>query len=323
MVPGTSGDLLALFVEDFEMGVELEVEVGKVDEQQDDGGAAGEAGNVGLGRVRLELKDGGDNDGGNGKSEERGGGLGDGGVEVLLGATKTTKEEAEAHDEQEIGKNGADKRGLDNDNLVLDEGNDGDNELDGVAKGGVDETAEGLAGAQGDFLRGKAQHGSEGDDGDKVDDKDDGAINTLDIVEGDTYGGGDEENVDPGAEKGALELVGDGKGLLGVDGTVEGRLVVFLFLLVLGLVVLFFQGAVGGGGARVVGLSVAQAGSGAGGRGGAILDGAVLVVGDPGGVGVVVGVGRLGVGSLLGRGRGVAEMSAVAVGVCGALTALF
>lgn len=125
-------DFLAFLGEDHGVGFELEKEVGGVDEKQDDGGAAGELGDVGLGCGAGDVKNGGDNDSGHGEGEETGGRLGNGGVEVLLLTAQAAEKEAHAHDEQQVGEDTADEGGLDNDNLLVNQRNDGNNELDGV-----------------------------------------------------------------------------------------------------------------------------------------------------------------------------------------------
>lgn len=309
--PRLAGNLFALHVENVNVGVELEVKVGKVYEKQDNGSTTRELSEVGLRSVCPDAEDGGDNDGGDSKSKKRSGSLCDGRVEVLLSAAKTAKEETEAHDEQQVGEDGADEGGLDNDVIPLDESNNGDNQLDSVTKGGVDETTEGLACAKGDFFRGKTQHSGKRNDGDKVDDEDDGATNAGYIVESDTDGSGKEQDIDPGAEKGALELVGDSKWVagLGVDGTVE------CVLVLLGrFVVVFFLWDVGQG---AIGFAISQAGGVAIGDdsgGGGWLDGGALVFGDLRQIGVVAGSGRGRTGSLLGRSRSMAKMSALTRG---------
>ncbi|KAH6607600.1 hypothetical protein Trco_003913 [Trichoderma cornu-damae] len=226
--PGLGGHLLALLVEDLLVRLELEEQVGAVDDEQDDGGAAGELGHVIGGRVGGGVEDGGDDDGGGRQGQHGGGGLGHDGVEVLLRAAQAAEEEAEAHDQQQVGEDGADERGLDNGNLVVDEGDDGDDELDGIAERGVEQAAEGLAGPEGDLLGGEAQHGGKGDDGDEVDDEDGDAADGVDVVDGDADRGGNQQQVDPRVEQRPLDLVGHGEGLLGVDVADEAALLVRL-----------------------------------------------------------------------------------------------
>lgn len=308
--PRASGDLFALLVEDVEMGVELEEQVRKVHQQQDHGGAARQLGDFRLGGIGLEIEDGGDDDGGNGQGEEGGGRLSDGGVEVLLGTAQAAKEEAESHDEQQVGQDGADERGLDDDNLTLDESEDGDDELDSIAKGGVDEAAEGLASAQGNLFRGEAKHGGEGDDGDEVDGEDDGWADAVHIVERNADRRGDKQDVDPGVEECALQLVGDGEGMLGVHRTVEG---VLLGDFGLAIVVVFWGVADCLGG--VIGFAIPHAcATGGGGVGCGLFVTDRLVLGDLGKLRIVVWRRRGRVGPLLGRRRSVVEVASVAFG---------
>lgn len=255
--PRLGSHLLALFVKDLLMRLELEEQIRGVDEEQDNRGSAGELGDFVLAGGAVVVEDGRDNDGSDGKSEKRGSGLRDGGVEELLFAAKTTEEEAEAHDEQQVGEDGSDERGLDDFDFVVGERNDGNDEFDGVAKGGVEQAAEGLTSAQGDFFRGEAQHGSEGDDGDEVDDKDSNFV-YAGVVEGDADRGGEDEEVDPRVEKGALELIRGRKGSFGLD--MSNKALLFRLGLAIVVVVLLLDTAVGFRlGRVVVGLAISQA----------------------------------------------------------------
>ncbi len=69
------------------------------------------------------------------------------------------------------------------------------NQLDGVAKGGIQQAAHGLAEANGDFLGGKGQDGGEGDNGKEVDGEDSGGAPARGAGN-DANGDGDEEEVD-------------------------------------------------------------------------------------------------------------------------------
>lgn len=53
-------------------------------------------------------------------------------VEVLLLAVEATGEETHAQHQQQIGKHTPDERGLHDEDLVLDQGDDGDDQFDGV-----------------------------------------------------------------------------------------------------------------------------------------------------------------------------------------------
>lgn len=68
------------------------------------------------------------------QGEKTGRGLGNDNVKVLLHAVDTASEEAHAHDKQQVGQDTADQRGLHNDDLVLDQGDDGDNQFDGITE---------------------------------------------------------------------------------------------------------------------------------------------------------------------------------------------
>lgn len=67
------------------------------------------------------------------QSQQTGCRLRDDGVEVLFQTVDTTKEETHAHDQQQIGEHAADERGLDDEDLIVDQGDDGDDQFDGVA----------------------------------------------------------------------------------------------------------------------------------------------------------------------------------------------
>jgi hypothetical protein len=100
---GTHGDFFGFLVEHVGVGVELEVEVGDVDDEQDNGCAAGELGD-GFGGGGAELVEaGGDDDASDCEGEEAGGGLGDGLVEELFFSAEAAEEETHSHDEKEIG----------------------------------------------------------------------------------------------------------------------------------------------------------------------------------------------------------------------------
>ena len=69
------------------------------------------------------------------------------------------------------------------------------NELDGVAKGGVQEPSHGLSELHGDFFRGKGQDGGKGNDGEEVEGKDGGRIPAHGAGD-DGQGHDEEEEVD-------------------------------------------------------------------------------------------------------------------------------
>lgn len=76
------------------------------------------------------------------QGEKTGRCLGNDDVEVLLHAVDTAEEKAHSQDKQQVGQNTANQRGLHNDDLVLDQGNDGDDQFDGITERSVKQTAD-------------------------------------------------------------------------------------------------------------------------------------------------------------------------------------
>lgn len=72
---------------------------------------------------------------GDGQCEKRCCCLRNGHVEVLFHAVDTAEEETHSQDEEQVGQHTADQRGLHNENLIVDESEDGDDQFDGVTGG--------------------------------------------------------------------------------------------------------------------------------------------------------------------------------------------
>lgn len=212
--PRLGSDFLACFVEYFLVSLELEEEVGCVDDEKDDRRSTGELGDILLRGCAVVVKDGRDNDGGDGEGEQRSGGLGDCGIEELLGATETAKEETKAHDEKQIGEDRSNQRGLYNFHFVIGKSDNGNDELNSVAKCGIEQSAKSFTGAQSDFFGCETQHGGQRDNGDKVHNKDCDLIYAR-VVERNANWRGDDEEVNPRVEKRPLKLISNGKGHFG------------------------------------------------------------------------------------------------------------
>ena len=69
-------------------------------------------------------------------------GLGGSLLKCALCAVKASADEGHAKDKEDVGQDGPDQRGLHDAKLTLDESDDTDDELNGDAKGGVQEAAE-------------------------------------------------------------------------------------------------------------------------------------------------------------------------------------
>lgn len=94
----------------------------------------------------------------------------------MLAEADAADEEDHAEDEKEIGEDGAEEGRLDELELALDEGDDGDDQLGGVSESRVEETAEGLADAQGEFFGAEGEKAGEREDGEEGKDEDDGVV---------------------------------------------------------------------------------------------------------------------------------------------------
>ncbi len=187
-----------------------EVEVQHVEQQQDHGGAAREDEDAGLlvvlvGLVEHAVQRGGEDHRGRGERHERARRLRGALREALLPAAAVgaahvvdaAEEEAHAEDEQQVGQDGPQHRGLHDLDLAGAQRDDADDELDGVSKGRVDQPAERLAQAAGDLLGRERQHGGQRDDGEEVEGKHPGGAPFL-VAGDDAQRDEHEEQVDPG-----------------------------------------------------------------------------------------------------------------------------
>jgi hypothetical protein len=175
---------------------ELKDEVGEIDKKQDDSSSSGNRSDTASRVVAESLKGGRDDEGANGHGEHTGGGLGDGDVEVLSNTVDATKEEAHAQNQKQVGEHTADQRGLHNQDLVLLQSDDTDNQFSSVTETGIEKTSESFSSVESEFFGSKGQHGSQRDDGDKVDDKDGISVGFC-VSESETDRDTDEQHIDP------------------------------------------------------------------------------------------------------------------------------
>ena len=104
-----------------------------------------------------QLEDGRHDQGHGGQQEHPRLDVGGGAVEVLALAPQPSDQHGRPHDEQDVAEDGADDGGLDDFLEALAEGEQGDDELGGVAEGDVEEPADPRAGAGGQLL-GRSSH---------------------------------------------------------------------------------------------------------------------------------------------------------------------
>ncbi|KAB8337329.1 hypothetical protein FH972_021628 [Carpinus fangiana] len=143
------GVVLSLLVEEVCVRIELEVQVGAVEKEEDNGSAVRQQQHIGLGVVARN-----------------------GNVKLLLVATNAAGDEAAAEDKQDVGQNAAKHARLNDADLTLAQGNNADNQLDGITKGGIHEAANGLAELCAQLFGGKGKQAGERDDGHEVQDED-------------------------------------------------------------------------------------------------------------------------------------------------------
>ena len=110
--------------------------------------------------------------------------------------------------EKHIGQDAAEHAGLHDTDLVLLEGHDGDDELDGVAKGGVAQAAQCLAQFRRQLFGSEAQQRGQRDDGDEVEDEDGGGA-PADVAGDYAQRHEDEQDVDVVAGERRPRRVGD------------------------------------------------------------------------------------------------------------------
>lgn len=86
---------------------------------------------------------------------------------------QTSREETTSEDQQRVTKDGPDHAGLHQTNLPLHQGQDTDEEFDGVSEGSVQETTESVTGSESQLLGCERQQGCERNDGEEGEDEDD------------------------------------------------------------------------------------------------------------------------------------------------------
>lgn len=87
--------------------------------------------------------------------------------------------------------------GLNNDNLLLGQGNNRDNEFHSVSEAGVQKSTQGFSDIEGQFLSSERQHCSKWNDGQEVDDEYQDSAHAVNLVQGDTNRDKDQHEVDP------------------------------------------------------------------------------------------------------------------------------
>jgi hypothetical protein len=86
---------------------------------------------------------------------------------------QTSREETTPEDQQRVTENGPDHAGLNQPDLPLHQGEDADEEFDGVSESSVQETTESVAGSESQLLGCERQQGCERNDGEEGEDEDD------------------------------------------------------------------------------------------------------------------------------------------------------
>ena len=217
------------------VGVQLEVQVQDVEDEENNRGAVRQEQDVLLGLVGAtvllvaldgSVQSGRDDERRGCDGHERRHGRCDGLVEAALLLADTASKETATQDEQNAGKDAAQHAGLHNADLALLERNDTNDQLDGIAKGRVHKATQGLAKLRRKLLGRKGQQRSKRDDGDEVKDEDGGGV-PVERAGDDADGHKDEEDVDIAAHKRRIDQVqevlgqsGDG-GLVGAGGAYQ------------------------------------------------------------------------------------------------------
>lgn len=146
--------------------------------------------------------------------------MSNGAVVDLLSEAQATEEEAHSQNEEQIGKNGAQQGCLDDTDLILDQGNDEDDEFHGIAKRHVKQSAKCVAHLTGHGFSRKAKETSERNHGNAVHGEDDAAINAIDVCENDAQGHEYEQDIEPAVGKdepeGSTKFLGKGALLLAI-----------------------------------------------------------------------------------------------------------
>jgi hypothetical protein len=86
---------------------------------------------------------------------------------------QTSREETTPQDQQRVTEDGPDHAGLNQPDLPLHQGEDADEEFDGVSESSVQETTESVAGSESQLLGRERQQGCKRNDGEEGEDEDD------------------------------------------------------------------------------------------------------------------------------------------------------
>lgn len=120
----------------------------------------------------------------------------DQGVVELFLKFQTSQGHAHAEDEKQVGENTTDQRGLDNADLFLNQGDDEDDKLDGIAKTNIEQGGDGGTGSVRQTFCREGQKTSKRDDGDSIQGEVDVLIDTG-AMNGDTSRNKDQEQIEP------------------------------------------------------------------------------------------------------------------------------
>lgn len=140
------------------------------------------------------------------QTEQTGTHLGDSAVIDLFLEAKTTSKECHAHNQEKVCQDGAKQRSLDDTDLILDQGNDEDDQLHGVSESDVDESSNCVTQTTGDTLGGVTEKSSERNDGHCIHREDDGWVETCSLA-GNTHWYKDQKDIDPAVADGIFGVV--------------------------------------------------------------------------------------------------------------------
>lgn len=132
--------------------------------------------------------------------------LGHGAVVDLLLESQAAQQKGHTHDEQQVSQDRAQKRGLHDSNLVLDQSDDENDQLDGVAKGDVDQRADGVTQAASHALGSMAQQTRQGNDSDRVHCEDNSRTETCGL-DGNAHWYKDQEDINPTVADGIRSML--------------------------------------------------------------------------------------------------------------------
>jgi hypothetical protein len=162
------------------VGIELEEEVGEVNEDEDDRGTTAELEEKRCFLTTVEptiqpLVESGGNDQGDDRNCHQGRiELGGHWLEFLGAEPESTDDKSHTQDEQHITEQTSKKGALDEGEVAFAESDSGDNEFDDISQGCVQQSADGLAGPQCDLFGSETQKGGERNDSESGDDEDGG-----------------------------------------------------------------------------------------------------------------------------------------------------